>query len=694
MKKIAVGIISLGLSAALILTGLKSASGVWADETEGNTVTVSTDTIEKNTGDPLTDGTEQLGKDAGGLIQSLLASDSLDDHSKTIKDETVYVIADANGNTQKVIVSDWLKNNLKNGTINDVSELNSIVNVKGDETYTQNGSACTWNANGADISYQGTTDKALPVNVKVRYYLDGNEMTPEEIKGKSGHVIIRFEYENTTKRTVKVDGKDEEMQVPFAALSGVILDDDRFSEIKASNARLFNDGSRTVVVGVAFPGLQESLKIDKEKFEIPESLEIEADVTDFSLGMTVTAVTDEIFAKLGSFDISSLDNFSDSMGQLNDAMKQLTDGSGALSDGLAQLLEKSGELEAGVGKLADGSSELKKGIKAADEGAGKISAGAGSISEGAGQLQAGAASLNEGLGQLKDGTDALCTGTAQLDAGLDQLKTGLDTLSANNDALMAGALEVFNVMLSSASDQLKGSGAEVPALTVENYSAVLEGVEEKLTQAAALYKTSDPATSAVYTKKAEAVSGLKASLDSYNTFYTGLGTYTAGVAASANGAAQVKAGSEALVNGADAVKNGAVELKAGSELLANGLSTLKTGSDELKTGADALKDGTGKLYDGAEALNGGLEQLKSNIPALKNGVSELYNGSVLLKDGITEFNEKGIQKLTEAVEGELEGLVSRVRALGGLAADYNNFAGIADDMGGQVKFIYRTEEIK
>ena len=638
MKKIAVGIISLGLSAALVFTGLKSASGVWADETEGNTVTVSTDTIEKNTGDPLTDGTEQLGKDAGGLIQSLLASDSLDDHSKTIKDETVYVIADANGNTQKVIVSDWLKNNLKNGTINDVSELNSIVNVKGDETYTQNGSACTWNANGADISYQGTTDKALPVNVKVRYYLDGNGMTPEEIKGKSGHVIIRFEYENTTKRTVKVDGKDEEMQVPFAALSGVILDDDRFSEIKASNARLFNDGLRTVVVGVAFPGLQESLKIDKEKFEIPESLEIEADVTDFSLGMTVTAVTDEIFAKLGSFDISSLDNFSDSMAQLNDAMKQLTDGSGALSDGLSILLEKSGELEAGVGKLADSSSELKKGIKAADEGAGKISAGAGSISEGAGQL----------------------------DSGIDQLKTGLETLSSKNDALMAGALEVFNVMLSSASDQLKEAGAEVPALTVENYSAVLEGVEEKLTQAAALYKASDPATSAVYTKKAEAVAGLKASLDSYNKFYTGLGTYTAGVAASANGAAQIKAGSEALVNG----------------------------SNELKTGADALKDGTGKLYDGAEALNGGLEQLKSNIPALKNGVSELYNGSVLLKDGITEFNEKGIQKLTEAVEGELEGLVSRVRALGGLAADYNNFAGIADDMGGQVKFIYRTEEIK
>ncbi|MBR4146234.1 MAG: hypothetical protein IKU06_12380 [Lachnospiraceae bacterium] len=638
MKKIAVGIISLGLSAALVFTGLKSASGVWADETEGNTVTVSTDTIEKNTGDPLTDGTEQLGKDAGGLIQSLLASDSLDDHSKTIKDETVYVIADANGNTQKVIVSDWLKNNLKNGTINDVSELNSIVNVKGDETYTQNGSACTWNANGADISYQGTTDKALPVNVKVRYYLDGNEMTPEEIKGKSGHVIIRFEYENTTKRTVKVDGKDEEMQVPFAALSGVILDDDRFSEIKASNARLFNDGSRTVVVGVAFPGLQESLKIDKEKFEIPESLEIEADVTDFSLGMTVTAVTDEIFAKLGSFDISSLDNFSDSMGQLNDAMKQLTDGSGALSDGLAQLLEKSGELEAGVGKLADGSSELKKGIKAADEGAGKISAGAGSISEGAGQL----------------------------DSGIDQLKTGLDTLSSNNDALMAGALQVFNTMLKAAEDQLKEAGAEVPALTVENYSAVLDGIKEKLTQAAALYKASDPATSAVYTKKAEAVAGLKASLDSYNKFYTGLGTYTAGVAASANGAAQIKAGSEALVNG----------------------------SNELKTGADALKDGTGKLYDGAEALNGGLEQLKSNIPALKNGVSELYNGSVLLKDGITEFNEKGIQKLTEAVEGELEGLVSRVRALGGLAADYNNFAGIADDMGGQVKFIYRTEEIK
>ena len=706
MKKRTMGIIAIALSAVLIFTGVKTASDAWAEDVPG--VTVTANNLEVNNTDPKTDGTEQIGKDAAGLFEGLLSSESETDHSRTIKDETVYVIADANGKTEKIIVSDWLKNNLKDQTINDVSSLNGIVNVKGDETFTQSGTNCSWSANGADISYQGTSDRQLPVNVKVRYYLDGKEMTPAEIKGKSGHVKIAFEYENTAKRTVNVDGVEEEMTVPFLALSGVILDDERFTEIKASNARLLNDGSRTVVVGIALPGLQDSLKIDRSKFVIPETLEIEAEVKDFSLGMTLTAVTDEVFAKLDGIDIKSLDNVSDSMAQLNDAMTQLTDGSAALRDGIAQLLQKSDDLEDAINKLADGSVELKNGIKAVDDGVGKLKDGAAQLNSGAAQLEEGAGKLSAGLGQLSDGAgklsggvDQLNTGAAQLDAGIGQLKTGLDTLAGNNDAIMQGALSVFNALLDKATAQLNEAGADITGLTPENYAQVLDGIKSQLEMAAQMYSQADPATAAVYTAKAKAVAELKASLDGYSTFYAGLKTYTDGVAKAAEGTAAVKAGSESLKNGTgelktgvDGLKAGAEELKTGSETLKNGLGSLKTGTDDLKKGTEDLKDGTGKLYTGAESLSGGLGLLQAGIPALKDGVTQLYDGSSRLADGVTQFNEEGISKIVGAVEGDLEGLVSRVRVLGHLASEYNNYSGIADDMGGQVKFIYRTEEIK
>ena len=736
MKRITAGIISVGLCAALITAGVRTSSKVMAeDSTQTETVSVKTEELEKQVGDVTTDGTEQLGADANNIIQALLGSDE-SRPTETTKEETVYIVADANGAAQKVIVSDWIKNVDRKAELADRSILTDIENVKGDETYTKNGDECVWSANGADISYQGKTDKALPIEVKVSYYLDGKKVTPEEIKGKTGKVTIRFDYENKTSEEVIIDGKKETMCIPFMMLTGVILDDDKYTNVSAPNCKLINDGSRTVVIGIAFPGLQDNLAIDREKFEIPDHLEISADVTEFSLAMSVTVATNEIFSKLDKIDVKDLDSLSDSMAELTNAMTQLTDGSEQLSDGLAALLEKSGELEDGVGKLADGSLSLKNGIRSADEGAGKLSSGADALSDGAGQLSTGAAALDEGIGKLKEGagqlkagTDALSDGAGQLAGGITQLdtgvgalsdgagqlKTGLDTLAGNNDTLLGGAQQVFNSLLATAEAQLKDAGADIPQLTIENYGQILDATAAKLNEAATGYAKADPQTAAVYQAKAKAVAELKASLDGYNTFYEGLKAYTDGVAQAATGAGTLKtgadtlkAGTDALKDGADTLKNGAdalkggmteldtgaEQLKAGADSLQAGADQLKGGIDQLKTGADSLKDGTGKLYDGAGALNDGLNELKANIPALKDGVTQLYDGSVLLSDGIKEFNEKGIERITEAVEGELEGLIERVRVMGEISSKYNNFSGLADGENGQVKFIFRTEEIK
>jgi len=353
----------------------------------------------------------------------------------TFKDETVYVLANADGMVQKIIVSDWIKNTYSNEKINDVSELKDIENVKGDESYTLGGNnTLVWDAQGNDIYYQGTIDKELPVKLSISYKLDGKTISPDNLVGKSGKVTIRFDYENNQYETVKINGKNEKIYVPFAMLTGLLLDNNTFRNVEVSNGKIINDGDRTAVIGLALPGLQENLAIDKEKFEIPSYVEITADVIDFSLGMTVTVATNELFSGIDMEKIDSISDLSSSMTELSNAMAKLLDGSSALYNGLCTLLDKSADLVSGINELADGVAMLKD----------------------------GAYSLDDGTGKLLDGVAVL--------------SQGLDTLSSNNDKLNGGAKKIFEMLLSTARTQLTAAGLSVPELTVDNYASVLNEV--------------------------------------------------------------------------------------------------------------------------------------------------------------------------------------------------------------------------
>lgn len=508
------------------------------------------------------------------------------------KDETVYVIAGSDGSVQKIIVSDWIKNNLNSNTLSDKSELTDVENVKGDESYTLgNDNTRVWDANGNDIYYQGNIEKELPVGLSVTYKLDGKTVSPTELAGKSGKVTIRFDYSNMQYEDVEINGQKEKIYVPFAMLTGVLLDNDVFTKVEVSNGKLINDGDRTAVIGIAFPGLQENLAVSKEKFEIPDYVEITADVKNFELGMTITLATNELFNEMDVERLDSIDDLSKSLSELSVAMGQLMDGSSQLYNGLATLLDKSGELVKGIDKLAAGAQTLKS--------------GAGNLDAGASKLQVGAAQLSEGL----------------------------NTLSSNNDTLNGGARQVFETLLSTANTQLAAAGLNVPALTISNYADVLNGV-------------------IAASGGAQSVIALKTSLDSYNTFYLGLQSYTAGVSQAASGAA------------------------------------------ELKTGTNDLKNGTSQLYAGVCELYEGVLTLKNSAPALVDGVTKLRDGAMQLSNGLEEFNEKGIQKLVDAVDGDLAGLTTRLRATVDVSKNYHSFSGANENMDGQVKFIYRTDTIE
>ena len=677
--------------------------------------------------------------------------------AETSKDETVYVLAGADGTVQKIIVSDWIKNAMAADSLEDKTELSDIENIKGDESFTLGGdNSCVWDAQGNDIYYQGNIEKELPVQMSVCYTLDGQAIAPEALAGQSGHVTIRFDYQNMQYEEVLLDGKTEKIYVPFTMLTGMLLDTEVFRNVTISNGKLINDGDR-----IAFPGLQEDLAISKEKLDIPDYVEISADVENFEMGMTMTLATTELFGAIDS-DKLDLHELSDAMAELTDAMDQLMDGSSQLYDGLCTLLEKSGDLVSGINKLA------------------------------------------EGAAQLKAGAESLDSGAAQLQAGAAQLSSGLNTLNANSSSLNGGARQVFSSLLSMANTQLSEAGLSVPALTIDNYASVLDGViaslddtavyqaaleqvtatvnanrgmiEEKVTEAvqaqveaevsaqvtAAVQET---VTQAVHENEAQfraaviqqalgmTVEEYKAAIEAGLVTQEQQDAVNAAVEAAMQAEidarmqreeiqAQINAVTQQTVGEqmqsdeiqaliasntelqvqqaiSEAMSSDAVQaqLSAAAEgaksvialkssldsynafylgliTYTSGVSSAAAGANELKTGADALKAGTSELSAGAAELLQGIQTMKDSAPALVDGITQLRDGSMELSDGLKQFNEEGIQKLIEAVDGDLDGLSNRIRVTADVAKHYTSFSGISEDMDGDVKFIYKTDSIE
>ncbi len=331
------------------------------------------------------------------------------------KEETVYILADANGNAESAIVSEWLKNPEKLDALSDVSELKDIENVKGRETFEKKGNVLEWQADGNDIYYQGVTTKEAPVTVNVSYYLDGKKISPKDLAGKSGNVKIRFDYTNHE--------KDGDYYVPFAAVSGMLLKDN-FTNVEVKNGKVISNGDTMIVVGMAAPGLKESLNLkngDLEKdISIPDYVEVNADVKDFSLDMTMTVVAQPSeFAGDYTFDLTEMD---EKMEDLTSATGQLRDGSEKLSDGIGELDEKMGEFAGGV-------DSLKNGVAAYTDGAGQLANGISALKGETGLLVSGVADLTASIHTLNNGMKTLDNalnapmGNSEKEAAMAQAKT-------------------------------------------------------------------------------------------------------------------------------------------------------------------------------------------------------------------------------------------------------------------------------
>ena len=424
----------------------------------------ATETVEETEVSEETEDTE----DAESSLKDLLDNGSKVSEKEIGKEETVYVIADNTGKEQKIIVSDHLINNDDKDTLEDASTLKDIENVKGDETFTQSGNKVTWQADGNDIFYQGTSESELPVTQKLTYYLDGKEVTPEELAGKSGEVTIRFDYTNNQKVTAKIDGKDEDIYVPFMAVSGMILGDE-FSDIEVENGKVISDGSNNVVVGYALPGLKESLNVKDSDFDgdvtIPDYVEVKAKVENFKLDTTMTVVmnaTNFISADSDN-DTSKLDEVFDT---LTDAMDQLTDGSAELADGVDTLKSKMGDFKDGVGTL-------QSGVHAYTDGAGKIASGITQLSDSIPTLSNGVGTLNSSAATIADGVELL--DNTLKTSFTDQEKAAMQTQAASAvDAMAEGIKNQASATVDSRAEEIKNQASAVVDSRVDEIKSQAE----------------------------------------------------------------------------------------------------------------------------------------------------------------------------------------------------------------------------
>lgn len=632
------------------------------------------------------------------------------------KEETVYIIADADGNVTKTIVSDWLKNKDGSATINDKSDLKNIENVKSDADYEEGTDGnIIWSANGEDVYYQGETDKELPVDMKITYYLNDKEVSASQIAGKSGKVKIRFDYTNHEKKDITVDGKHMSMYVPFTMISGLVLDTDTFSNVEINSGKVISDGNRMIAVGLAFPGLNDNLglqDISKEldtELSFPEYVEITADTTEFSLGLTLTMGSADLLSKISTTSVESLDDLKDMLDSLVSATDELKSGTESLEKGIGELQNSFKEYAAGVKTLVSGLTEINSGVAKLDASTPQLTDGTKSLLDGidtiitkvsgdggavngAKQLADGASKLDAGIGTLKDKSTDLVNGVGQLADGANSVETNMQTviqafegtesqmgLADGSQAVadgvaelatqLSGMVSTINAAIADNNSKMEQcqAGLETCSTKMAECEAAIADCESKITQCetgieqckAVIAGGISPTTGGALTE--EEIAGYNEKIEDLTGNISDL---EAGIQTANEGKATIEATQKELegniqtLTGANLALNNILSnmdaetmmrinaLQDGANSVADGVKRAGAGVKQLES------EGTSKLAEGLSQLNGqvpelgsGIDELKAGSAQVASGANELAAGLNVLSDGLSSSLRPGVDKL-------------------------------------------------
>lgn len=681
--------------------------------------------------------------------EQALGDSTVEEDGSLYKDESVYVKADASGKVNETTVTEWLKNP-NNGKTEDVTELQNVENVKGDETYTTDSEgSVSWKSEGKDIYYQGTTDKELPVDVEITYTLDGKKVEAKDLKGKDGELEMKVQYTNQSKETVDVSGESVEMYTPFAMVTAMMLPNDEYTNVTIDHGKIVSDGDKNIVVGLGFPGMEENLNLEGKDIDIdiPDSFTITADVKNASVGPTMTVASSDVLEQFGLDEIDSFDDLSDSVGELENAAEQLTDGSAKAADGSSALADGSNTLATGAGTLADGTSALATGVKTLADGVNTLNSKSGDLTKGVSDLATGVNDYTGGVSALSDGSSKVSAGAEGLKKGLETAQTGIGDLASGVGTLKSGfegteenpgannlangtvqaigatstAIDNLAALIKDmagnqgavqAQATINGKDQAVEAAVNQLVSAGIVTEENKESCAAAIRTAVNDHISAeakVTSEKASAdptgaIEAAKTAVGTASTYaaglqknvgalYEGTKTVQGGVEDLKKGNSQLAAGAKDLADGTSALASGTSTLNDKSSLLVAGTSKLKEGGNQLAAGVGQLAAGASSAATGAGEVAKGAGALKTGADTLADGAGTLADGNKTLADGMAEFKTSGIDKIADVFSGDIENVTSRIDAMMTLGRNYKSFAGIKEDMAGSTKFIIETEGV-
>ena len=392
---------------------------------------------------------------AGSMMPVTVFAQS-NDENPTEKTETVYSVLNSDGSISDTIVSSWLHDEDGINNIKETLNLTDVKNIKSNEKPSKDGNTYTWNAKGNDVYYEGTATKQLPVSVKIRYELDGQEISANDIQGKSGHLKLTISFTNNYSQVKNINGKSIVIHPSYLAGGMLNMSTGKFSNVKCESGKIVNDGTNEMLAFANIPGLNETLKsagLDKvnNQLGISDDVTVEADVNDFDLGSIMVGMTNEIDLASELGEIGSVSELTDGIDQLIEADDQLIDGSKQLYDGTTQLKEQAApltgssdqvrQLSAGAIQLNDGVKALQTGLTAYTNGVDTLAAGSQQlygIPQGVSQIQTGVSgNLGQGKTNLLDGATALNEGLKQLEAQVNTLNpTELDTMQGQIQTAM------------------------------------------------------------------------------------------------------------------------------------------------------------------------------------------------------------------------------------------------------------------
>ena len=580
----------------------------------------------------------------------------------TSKSETVYSNLDSNGKAYKTIVSTQLTNEDKLNEITDISNLLNIENTNGDETFKKEGNQVIWDSNGNNIYYKGESDKQLPVECKITYELNGEEISAEELKGKSGNVKIKINYTNNKKHIVSVNGKQVTMYTPFIIVAGTKIDNAKNKNIQITNGKIVDNGESTLAVGIAMPGMQENIGISKNKIDIPEEIEISMETEDFEMGniiavVAVKGIDEDLTSDLNSM-YSQINELANASNEILAGANQLKEGTSELVSGVDQLKDGTGAAYAGSKQIKDEVEESTKNLKNDNTPAidsktlEAIKAQAMQSATLSDEQKAGIAAQAKAAATLSDAQKAGIAAQAKTGAELtDAQKTGIATQAkaaatftvAQKEAIIAQAQSKYPVELTEAEKELILAISQNIAYQTAETTA-LEVAQNTAYQTAETTALEVAQSTATQTAETTAL-----------TVAQSTATQTAGATATQT-ATQV--GNQA-------------KQKFTNQVVSQ-MSTLGSALNELTNG---------------------LETIDNGVSALAVGTNKLDNGALQLASGVKTFNDQGISKINNLVNGDLRNFASRLEKINELANEYNNYAGIQDGTEGEVRFIMIVDGI-